>query len=151
MLTVPSDATPVTTELGTVRPAGKLTVEVLGREVSPGQTVRKPPLVALTAVMLRATEPTPVAGTPPVPRTVTFRVAPAPTAPPVLRVSRSRAGVRAWKPVLAGWVSVAAAAAPDCAEAPGWAMPMVVRARAARKAATRIPPRREEPRVMAGT
>src|SRR5258708_38194299 len=60
-----------------------------------GQTIRKLGAVVSVTVTLRSTALTPLDGTPPCPRTWTFRVAPGPSGPPPRRVSRIRAGTSA--------------------------------------------------------
>ena len=52
--------------------------------------------VESTLATLRATSTTPEDGTPPTPSTFSVRVFPAPIAPPVECVSRTRAGGNAW-------------------------------------------------------
>src|SRR6476661_1251011 len=92
-LICPPGPTATITMLGTVLPAVKLRVEVLGRIAPDGQTVMNPVAVVLVAVTLRATELTPAGR----PGTVTVMVPPGPTlalpAPSPVLVSRKRLGV----------------------------------------------------------
>src|SRR6266566_6517556 len=66
---LPSDPTGTTTRLGMVSPAVKFRFEVFGWVTPSGHTVAKPGAVGWVAVMLIATAPTPVVGTPPWPVT----------------------------------------------------------------------------------
>src|SRR5436190_7354201 len=98
-LTLPSPPTLTTTRFGMFTPGGKFRLEALGLETPLGKTVRKLPAEGATAVTLRTTAVTPLAGTGLVPTTFTERVAPwpsRPAGPPVpFRVSRMRVGVTA--------------------------------------------------------
>src|ERR1700674_634891 len=106
MLTMPVVASMGTnTRFGTVTPAVQLRFEAVGRDRPVGQTVKKLAAVVFVAVTLRIAPETPVAGTPPTPRTRTLSVVPAVRVLPALvwplpaRVSVIRAGVNAtWPP-----------------------------------------------------
>src|SRR4051812_35665313 len=94
-LIFPPGPTATMTMLETVLPAVKLTLDVLGRVASVGQTVTKPDAVVFVAVTLSAMELTPAGR----PGTVTVMVCPDPTfdlpAPRPLLVSRNGLGVTA--------------------------------------------------------
>src|SRR4051794_18077983 len=66
---------------GTVWPATKLRLDAVGRGCPVGHAVRKLDVDGSVAVTFKATDPTPVAGTPPRPVTTTFSSPPAPIAP----------------------------------------------------------------------
>src|SRR5438309_2350 len=93
---VPSVAT---VRFGTVVPAIQLRSDARGRVAVDGYTVRKLAAVVLVTVTFRMAPETPVAGTPPTPRTWTSSVPPAASVLPALgwplptRVSVIRAGV----------------------------------------------------------
>ena len=103
--TSPPAPTGTMTRLLATMPGIGFRLEVPGQAMPVGYTVTKVRSVWPTAVTCRATEPTPVAGTPPRPSTFTLTTSPAPTAPaptptpsavvPPGRVSSSRAGVSA--------------------------------------------------------
>ena len=65
-------------------------LELFGRPVPVGNTVRKVRAVDEGAVTLSTTEPTPDDGTPPTPVTGTFTVPAGPTGVPVVLVSNTR-------------------------------------------------------------
>src|SRR4051812_19477819 len=97
--TLPSEPTLTTTRLGITTPGGKFKFEAIGRVTPLGNTVRKLPAEGSTAVTLRATAVTPLAGTGLTPAIFTARVELAPSRPPgppvPFRVSRMRVGVTA--------------------------------------------------------
>jgi hypothetical protein len=66
---------------GTVWPAEKFKFDAVGRVEPVGHTVRYESDEAPVEVTFNATASTPVAGTPPRPRTVRFNVCPAPIGP----------------------------------------------------------------------
>src|ERR1700731_3105710 len=85
------------TRFATVWPGRTLRLDVEGTAFPPGKIVRWLGEVALVAVAFSATAATPVNGTPFLPVTWTLRTCRAPTGPPPVRVSSSRAGGSALK------------------------------------------------------
>ena len=112
---VPVGDTAVVTALAIVRPGAKLSDEVFTCPApgSVGVTASQPPLLGVTAVTLRVTDPT-WSGTPPRPVTCRWAKPPlgrAPARPPrPVRVSISRAGARV--PVIPGSVGSPAVVKP---------------------------------------
>ena len=92
--TLPPAPTLTTTRLATVLLGVKFRLAANGRELPAGKMVMKPLAVGWVTVTLTATADTPDSGTPPCPVICTSTVAPGPTGPGPLRVSRMRAGVR---------------------------------------------------------
>jgi len=87
------------TAFGIVAPVDQFRFDTTGRVVPVGDTVRYPSLVVSVTVTFKTTAATPLVGTPELPPvTVTGRVSPEASFPPVVRVSSTRAGFKATKP-----------------------------------------------------
>src|SRR5438445_24577 len=81
---MPPPPTLTNVRIGDVCPATKIKFDAVGRGAPLGETVTKPDAEGSVTVTFNTTAPTPDAGTPPRPTTLTSIVAPWPTAPPPL-------------------------------------------------------------------
>src|SRR5438445_10174643 len=93
METLPPVPVDTMTLFGTVSPGVQFRLEAVGKPVPVGNTVKKPLAVWSTAVTLRTTALTPLAGTPPTPSASTFNVVPAASVEPAFALPLP---VRVW-------------------------------------------------------
>jgi len=91
-MTFPSAPTGTTARLATFRPETKLRFDVVGRFSPDGHAVTKPAPAGVTDARFMITADTPDVGTPPWPVTFSARPFRPESGPPVLRVSKIRAG-----------------------------------------------------------
>src|SRR4029077_14888828 len=92
----PPEPTATSTMLGTVLPAVQFRLEARGWGSPAGQTVKKLGAVVSVTVTLSITALTPLAGTPPCPRTWTLRLELAPVVSAGRRGSRILHGTTTW-------------------------------------------------------